>query len=728
MNQFPLKIPTYNSKTEEWSTTIFDDKESFIEYVESQVKYPGKYNLTNTHLWQKVVVDYYKNGEDYTLLIPETIQEIKWWEKEKEKVVNGVIYDNIYVPPFYYWYLNFCPIYDKVKKKIDFAQPWDSDLHFFYYILLCILKGRHAVVVKCRQRGYTFKIMSILMWSYWWAGGSVNTIGASDEEFTQKSWEFMNLYRNHVNSKTPWIRGPQIANNLAWLERSMTEDGTFVGNNSKMTGLTFKQSPSKGVGGAQTLFFYEEAGIAPTLLITLGYIRPAVEQGNVVTGTIIISGSVGELEQCRDLEKIFRYPDKYGFMSVSNTFDQDSKLTECGFFVPHSWNLEGYMDNNGNSLIDLAEEFIKQDRKKSEGISFEDAQLAISQNPLTFEEAFGVRKRSYFRSALIKKQQDRLSAQKPKITPVVLYEAENRGTIKWRLADRQDDPKPLIDFPLREDVRDVRGCVEIVEFPISDKPSFLTYYAGVDPIAVDRTTTSESLFSIHIFKTFTEEKDLDSEGNVQIKVDGYKPVAWYVGRMEDLKETNTIGEYLVRMYNAFTICESNVQSFINHMQERKLQHLLATKKEIGFLDDLKANTNVHKQYGVHMTPLIKNYLLQNVKEYTEEEIDVIRKPDGEVARTVYGVERILHNRLLDELRKFTEDLNTDSLISFSLAQSLAKYHFVNGLFNRVDKTKEKRDKNMIAVVPPKSYFKNAGYFQNNDGISMLPKRSYFKSY
>lgn len=725
MFEYPLQIPKLDTSTETWDYHIIENKQDFINFVESNKKLPGQYKLKNTHRWQDLVSEYYRNNEEYCLLIPDTIQEIRWWEREKEKVSLGVIIDGVYLPPFYYWYLNYCPIYDKVKRKQDFPKPWDSDLHFFYYILLCILRGKHAVVVKCRQRGYSFKIGAILLWSYWWYKGTINTMGASDEEFTGKTWEYIAFYRNHLNTKTPWIRGPQIPKKLEWIERSITEDGTFVGNNSKLTGLTFKQSPSKGVGGPQTFFFYEEAGIAPTLLTTIGYIRPAIEQGTEVTGTIIISGSVGELDQCKDLEKIFRNPSKYGFLEVENVFDKDSSLKTCGFFVPHSWNLAGHIDDEGNSDVEGAIKFILEKRKESEGISFEDLQLAISQNPLTFEEAFGVRTKSYFKSSLIKAHQERLTRDTQKLIPVILFEGDSAG-IKWRRADRVGDPYPIKEWPLPEGIKDVRGCVEILEFPEipdgDDKPKFLTYYAGVDPIQVDKTTTSESLFSIHIFKTLTEVKELDEDGNIKTKVSGFKPVAWYVGRYDDLKETNTVAELLIRFYNAFTICESNVQSFINHIQERKLQRLLATKKEIGFLDDLKANTNVHKQYGVHMTAMIKDYILQNIKDYMEEEIDVIRKKEGEIIRRVYGVERIYDNGLLDEARKFTVDNNTDRLISFGLALSLAKYHYVNGLFSKIDKTKEQHEKNMIAVTPPRSYFKTVG------SIDVPMRRSYFKRF
>lgn len=723
MFKFPLIIPQFHTLEGFWTTKVIETKEAFIELAKVAFKTPGEYDLANTDRWRQAAYIYEQNGT-YCDFIPNTPQYDRFWRAEMAKCVSGIFVDGDYIPGIYYFYLNYCPIYNKKERNITFPEVWDSDYRFFIYILLCILMGKHAIVVKTRQRGYSYKIMSILLWSYWWFKGSINTIGASDEEFTQKSWEYLNQYRNHLNTKTAWSRGPQIPKNLDWIERTMTEDGYYIGNDSKLKGLTFKQSPTKGVGGAQSFFFYEEAGIAPTLLSTIEYIKPAIQAGNLVTGTIIVSGSVGELDQCEDLRKLFENPEANGFLGVPNIWEEDSPYDKVGFFVPDSWSLEGYIDSNGNSKVQEAEGFILSEREKSrQGKAQEKYQLSISQSPLTPGEAFAFRKKSFFPQGILAKQEEAINITKPKITPVVLYE-DNVGKVKWRIADNDGDSKPIKVFPIPDSTTDIRGCVEIEEFPEVDEPAFLQYFAGVDPISTDKTTTSESLFSIHIFKSLTEIKYVDDEdGKVKTKVTGFKPVAWYVGRMEDLKQTNTIAEHLIRMYNAFTICESNVQTFINHMQGKQLQRYLATKQEIGFLEDIKANQHVHKMYGAHMTPNIKSYILQNIKDYISEEIDFVRKKDSdEIIKTIYGVERINDIALLQEARKYREGLNTDRLISFGLALSLAKHYMVNGIFSRINKTEEKNER---VMMPSRSYFKTMDGNLNNVATR---KKSYFKNY
>ena len=326
---FPLKVQRLNTKTDELDYLTFDNQEKFIIYLYSRFKIPGEYNLKNTHRWKDAGNAYANSvtrpnfeGGQYTPYIKGTHKYKQYWRNEREKVLNGYIVDDQYIPPFYYWYLNFCPIYNDVIKKKCLGDVWDSDLWFFQYIMLCMLQGKHAAVVKARQRGYSFKIMALLYWCYSWHEGSVNTIGAYKEEYTLKSWRFLEFYRKHLNANTYWRRGPVVPKSLEWYERTQLVDGSYHGLDSKLSATTFKVSPENGVGGSQTIFFYEEAGIAPKLLETVGYVRPALEKGSKTTGIIILSGSVGDLEDCKDLKEVFYRPDSHNFLSIDNIWDK----------------------------------------------------------------------------------------------------------------------------------------------------------------------------------------------------------------------------------------------------------------------------------------------------------------------------------------------------------------------------------------------------------------------
>jgi hypothetical protein len=716
MFDYPLVVKTYTSENDTWAETTFETKADLAHYVRSCVKIPGQYQLRGTSKWIEQYTRWKKTGS-YTSAMANSHQWKRYWEGERDKVKKGVIIDGWYIPGFYYFYLNYMEIFVKEERKPLAPSVWDSDYHFMLYMTRCILEGKHAVVVKTRQRGYSYKIMAILYWSYCWFDSSINTLGASDKFYVEKTWAYVEMFRNFVNTKTPWLRGPQVPKALEWAERKLDENGNYVGNNALLKGISFQQSPTKGVGGYQSFFFYEESGVAPTLLETVEYMLPALRAGDEATGTIIVSGSVGDLEDCKDLKSLFGDPERYGFLGVDNIWDEKPDRQTCGFFVPHSWSLSGYMDEDGNSLITKAENSIKAERTKDkESLAPEKYQLRVSQNPLTPQEAFAFRKNSYFPQWLVSKQQERLTVDKPHAKAVELFE-DGEGKIKFKLAD-QYTPIPITTWPLKEGA-DKRGCVVIYEFP-EDDPNGLMYFGGVDPIATDQTTTSESLFSITIFKNLVETQYEDEDGNVKVKVSGFRMVAQYVGRMEDIPSTNRIGEFLIRYYNARANVESNVPNFINHMQARNFQKHMFTKQEIGFLEDMKFNMNVHKQYGTHMTPNVKSYILQNIKDYITEEIDHIRKPDGQIVKTIYGVERIPDMGLLEELKQYRDGVNTDRLISFGLALSSAKHYAVNGVLVRKDDRKTKQE---VILPPPRSFFKSFDSFLNP-----IPSagRSYFK--
>jgi hypothetical protein len=717
---FPISIPTYTSSTDKWSETTFTTRGEFTQYVESQFKLPGEYNLKNTKKWKEVSIDYKNSckrpnleGGRYSNAIKGTASYQKFWGHERDKCKKGAIYDGVYVPPFYYFYLNFCPFNDGARGgKKSFALVMDNDLYFFHYLMLCILKNKHACVLKKRQAGYSLKIMSVLYWSYTWFEGTVNTVGAIDEGKVIKSWRFVELYKAHcdLNTDLAFKRGPVKPKTLDWVERIELKEGGYTGLNSQLKGTTFQKNFDAGVGGAQTFFFYEEAGIAPTMLKTIGYIRPAIERGTLVSGTIIASGALGELDDAQDLKEIFYNPDAHNFLSVTNIWDKDPMYAgkPCGLFVSEAYNMEGddpetgesmFYDEDGNSNVELALTYIEkwEEELKASGKSAELVQLDISQKITSPEKGFAARKDGFFPVKMLHNHKDRLLIEKPHIIKCELYE-DNTGDIKYSFVDRE----PIVAFPFKgKGDADKRGAVCILELPKVEKgekePAARMYFAGIDPIQTDITTTSESLFCIYIFKNVTKVRYQDKEsGEIKIKTEGYKPVAWYIGRYDDRKQTNEQAEFLLRMYNAYALVERNVTSFIDHMRAKNMDHkYLMPQSEANRIygEDVVVETSVDRGYGIHMSSngKLKVFLLNKQKEYIQDVIDIIRKPNNEIVRTVYGCERIADEGYLNEAMGYTKKENTDRLVAFGLALAACEMYVTSGITTEYDEVKDKAE-------------------------------------
>ena len=726
---FPLKVQRLNTKTDELDYLTFDNQEKFIIYLYSRFKIPGEYNLKNTHRWKDAGNAYANSvtrpnfeGGQYTPYIKGTHKYKQYWRNEREKVLNGYIVDDQYIPPFYYWYLNFCPIYNDVIKKKCLGDVWDSDLWFFQYIMLCMLQGKHAAVVKARQRGYSFKIMALLYWCYSWHEGSVNTIGAYKEEYTLKSWRFLEFYRKHLNANTYWRRGPVVPKSLEWYERTQLVDGSYHGLDSKLSATTFKVSPENGVGGSQTIFFYEEAGIAPKLLETVGYVRPALEKGSKTTGIIILSGSVGDLEDCQDLKEVFYRPDSHNFLSIDNIWDKKSGYTKCGLFVSEAYNLAGFIDNEGNSLISEALEFIKKNNEKVKSIKRKDlAQLDISQKPTSPEEAFDQRKISEFPIEELQRQQERINIKdeknlwKYKPLKCTLYEDDN-GKIQVNTRNLPDEHK----YPIIPTWEDKRGVVTIYQ-PPEQQPKFHTYFAGVDTVEVDETTTSESVMSVDIYQRMVKVRYKDVDGKIRTRVEGGKIVATYRGRYTPIEKSNEQAWFLIKMYNALAYVERSKPNFINYMKRNgRAEMFLAKESDVQISKDLNLeNYGSKSNYGfiISATNNMMRILKSTVKEYFATEFDRIEDSSGQVTKLITGIDKTDDYWLLEEYIQYNDKSgNYDRVISHAAALTLGKVYENEFGIPTINEVKEDEVRKQEKIIKPINLLGGSGGYsiiQNN---------------
>lgn len=695
MINYPLTISTWNTTTNQKGERIFEDKESFLAYVKSMFKIPGKYYLKNTKAtWQHAASTFIRTGA-YTNSVKDSISYKEYWIKqERPRMVDGVEIDGMYIPPFFYQYLNYNMIRHKRSKKFTFPDVRDTDYHTFLYFMLCMIQGKHAVICKTRQRGFSLKICAVLYWRYMWFEKSINTMGASDEKSVRKSWLFIEDFRQHLNEHTPFSRGPQQAKKLDWEEFILTKDFKKRGKGSILKGVTFKTSPTNDVGGQQDIFFYEEAGIAPTLIQTLGYIRSAIEDGDEVTGFMIVSGSVGELTQCKDLEKLMKSPDSENFLAVENVYDDNKFPQQMGLFIPDEWSLGGFIDEDGNSLVEEALAFIKiRDADAKKNKDPEAYRLYQSQNPSKPSVAFAIRTDSRFPTAKLERQQARIEAEeKRQPNRIELFEEE--GKIKWKGSNKEE-----VRYPVDEKQIDKDGVVLMWEPPdqsVVDEQ--FAYFAGVDTIAANITTTSDSLYSVYIFKGGVETT-FEEDGVKKTRLESFRMVASWTGRIQSgdgLKRTNRIGELLIRLYKAHTYVERNHPNFIAHMLGKGwIWPKLLKERDVPLLKDMDIKDG-STEYGAWMDNTGKkmDFIIDNVIEYVNDELDVIFKTgkDGvmteEIAKTVYGVERINDYWLLEEMKLWYPGRNADRLQAFGLGLCAAKAFFQNKIYKKKSEIKQ----------------------------------------
>jgi hypothetical protein len=687
-------IPTWDNG--EWKTITFDDREHFVEFLEPLFKEPGLYEFDETSfVFNEQARKFKEQGEVYCMSPYMSRDFITYWDDQKVKCRKGVIFKNgektWYLPRDYYMWLNFLPIFDKEKKNFDFAGVRDAQYHMALYECLAELSHKHASILKKRQIASSYFHMGKFINQIWFEPGVILKLGASLKDYIglEGSWKFLDEYRAFLNSKTAWYRPMNPGKVLTWQQKiEVTENGRKQekGLKGMLQGMSFEQTDTKGVGGPCSYFFYEEAGIAPTMNKTFEYLRPAMQSGSITTGLFIAAGSVGDLSQCKPLEDFTMHPDANGMYGVeTDLIDETGVRGRTALFIPEQWSMPPYIDQYGNSLIQeslAAIEVMREDWKKN--LSPEIYRLRISQHPINIKEAFAFRDDSIFPLLLVAAQKKRIE---DKDFPYEYVELEKM--MNGDMNVKQSRRLPIMHFPVDKKLEDKRGVIIVYERPVADS-KWGTYYASVDPVGEGKTTTSDSLCSIHVYKNPVEVTRITDKG-VENLAEGDKIVASWCGRYDDLTKTHEQLELIIEWYNAWTIVENNVSLFIQHMIERRKQKYLVPKNQIVFLKDLGANKSVYSEYGWKNTGTIfKTHLLSYLIRWLTEEIDQEITDDGTIVSTTYGISRITDYMSLVEMEHYRPGANVDRLVSLAALIAFAKVQQSNrGYSKRVDDTRTK---------------------------------------
>jgi len=700
MNLEPyIEIPTWTEG--QWTTTVFNDREEYKEFVKSLFKEPGQYAFDETiekfnEQARRFAIDglYTKdplNSRDYLHY---------WGKQEKDKCRKGVIFNNNgktwYLTRDYYFWINFLKIYDKAKKGFFFPEIWDTHYHIALYEHLAELHYTHVALLKKRQIGSSYFHLAKIINQFWFEEGATLKIGASLKDYINEKgdWKFLNEYRKVLNRNTGWYRGCDPDKTLTWQQRAKgTVDGKeiYIGNDSTITGYSFENDPTSGVGGSTTIFYHEEAGIAPKMDTTYEFIRPALSSGMITTGLFIAAGSVGDLAKCQPLKQMMLYPEAHGIYPVdTNLLDEKGTLGKSGLFIPEQWSMPPYIDKYGNSLVEESLKAIAEERlvwKKELSASL--YQLRISQKPINIHEAFAYRNESVFPMHLVSKQIKRIEDKEYPIEHVKL-ERDDKGKVEIK---RTND-LPIIDFPIKRGMENKEGVVCIHERPPEGRIDWGTYYASVDPVDSGKTSTSDSLFSIYIYKATTEVTKIGLDKKIENRLEGDKIVAWWCGRFDDINKTHDRAEMLIDLYNAWTIVEANKSNFITHMINQKKQHMLVPRSQLlVFNKDMKGQSETYQEYGWKNSVPVWNHLLGYGIEYLKEVLDTVYKQDTQiVVKNTYGIERIPDIMLLREMMAYEDGKgNYDRIVAYCALVTFAKIQQANLGFHR---KVEKEEKNL----------------------------------
>lgn len=480
--------------------------------------------LHDTDKFRQAAIFFQQHG-CYTLAPRGTTDYNKYWEQETDRCINGYTApDGEGITGYNYFYLNYSPIMrlkeeeytdreGNLRKRrqriLEFPSFWDYDYYYFCAIEQAELEGKHMAVLKCRQRGYSFKGGSMLVRNYMLIPGSKNFAIASEQKFLigdgllTKAWQIMDFLDKH----TAWAKQRLVSTRMERTSGYKITDEfgkqTEQGYLSSITGITLKNDPERVRGTRAKLVLWEEGGKFPSLLDAWRIEQPSVETDDGKAFGLMIAFGTGGTEGAsfEGLKELFYKPKSYNVLSFPNIWDEGRENTECAFFVPAYSNLESfdddgnqvYMDRDGNSYKEKAiQNLIDQRNKvKDGGASQQSIDRFISERPIRPAEAVLELGKNIFPRKLLMDQLTRIRTNKKlqSMKHIVDLEWDGNGQVKATEKPNGD----ITNYPLKKGDKP-HGSVVIWEYPVKDPP--LGLYIGGCLTPGEKVCTQRGLLNV----------------------------------------------------------------------------------------------------------------------------------------------------------------------------------------------------------------------------------------
>lgn len=619
----------------------------------------------NVDKFRQAAIHFQKYGT-YTTAPRGTTDYIKYWDEETDRCINGYVApDGDAITGYHYFYLNYSPIMllseveytDRYGNKrtrrervLDFPKFWDYDYYYFNAIEEAENQGKHMAVLKCRQRGYSFKGASMLVRNYELIPGSKNFAVASEQKFLigdgllTKAWQIMDF----IDKNTAWSKQRLTSTRMERVSGFKITDEfgkqTEQGYLSSITGITLKNDPERLRGTRGKLVLFEEGGKFPNLETAWRIEQPAVETDDGVAFGLLIAFGTGGTEggSFDGLKNLFYNPKAFNVLSFPNIWDDGQEGTECGFFVPSWSNMsDDFMDKDGNSFKERSiEELIKQRNTIREGGATQQSiDRFISERPLKPQEAVLELGKNIFPRKLLMDQLTRIRTNKKlqNMKHIVDLEWDGNGGVKATEKKSGD----ITTYHLKRDDKP-EGSVVIWEYPINDPP-FGLYIGGCDPYDHDESFTN-SLGSTFIFKRV---KAGEAWNDVI--------VAEYSGRPDTAEEYYENVRKLLIFYNARLLFENERKGIYPYFTNKHCDYLLADQPD-KIITEVFKDSRVQRRKGCHMTKQIRAYGEGLILEWLLEEYEPGHP----------NVERVYSEPLIEELIENDGVKNVDRLIALCM--------------------------------------------------------------
>ena len=542
----------------------------------------------------------------------DTVDYQEYWAKEIYRCKNGFRPKGMKkISGKYYFYLNYYKILGNdgtTGNRKSLISPWyrTMDHEYFDTIELCKQEGKGMIVIKARDKGFSYMNSGAVAHEYTFYPfndvGIAAGLQATADAFFDKTKKGLNSI--HPNFKHSLLKDTDGVMRSGYKQKN--KDGKWeVGGYQSTIICRTMDNPEVFKGERVSLMIFEEAGEFKHLKNAYMSSKACFMDGDIQFGVPIVGGTGGDIHKSsKDFMDMYYNHDAYNLIPM---------------FIPASKAYYGFfnIETGKEDVIGAGKKLINEREVIQNSGDQEAYNLHLQNYPLTIEEAFLNAKGSRFDIGLLNSQRSRILSSK------YLEQQIQRGNLHWELTQEGRETVRWEPNPL--------GPFKILSHPKTELKGL--DIGGIDSYDQDQAGAAPSLGCAMIFRRIENT-------NVPYRL----PIAEYTDRPETADMFFEGCLKLAVYYNAQMLVEYTKIGILDYFLRNKAQRYLKTKPRSAHSPGTKTRNN----YGVHMNKQIKSYMESLMYDYIKEKADDIWFID-----------------LLDELCDWGSR-NTDRAVAFGL--------------------------------------------------------------
>lgn len=450
-------------------------------------------------------------------------------------------------------------------------------------------------------------------------------------------------------------------------------------------------------GGSLSTAIWDEIGKGP-IIKPYRNALPSYKSEYGARCTAVLCGTGGEEALHGDAQRMLLNPDAYELITMDwNMLDKYStdrtwhSGRKCSIFVPahmslHEFNkkekktLSEYIGVKGKGLekinifvtnFDKSSRLFRQHFKKLEKEDKKAYSIDKRNYPLDLDDCFGGSVNNEFPVQACERHKSELlekGGQPGLIVDISLgpkRKLEYKSSTKMLADDRFDGG--ILDAP-----------VIIYEMPQSNDFEDYIYCCGLDPYKkIGSGATTNSLGAFYVFKRYVNMDDPFAN----------RIVASYVSRPSNMDYFCRVCEILQDAYGAMCLYENADQMYEIYLRHRQKEAALLTMGRDILGKFGKKQSPAANPYGLYPTTANKTLIINNAIKYANEKIIVGYEEDTGIPIEKVAAEFIDDIELLNEMIAWDGKRNSDRIVAYGHAVTLAKYYDV---CNFMPKTKREK--------------------------------------